>query len=101
MKNKEIDKLEQQWDAISRMPEKGAGSKEAQKTAILTRCGISGLSPEGYNLSEPVLDEKFRDYLQTQREKINSERNFWLKVLGVIIAAGILVAMILIAVFKD
>ncbi|MBA7650478.1 hypothetical protein ES703_58284 [subsurface metagenome] len=101
MKNKDLDELEEKWDAISRMPEKGAGSKEAQKKVILAQLGISTLSPEGYNLSEPRLDENFRNYLQTQRAKNNDKRNFWVCVLGVIITAGILVAMILIAIFKD
>jgi len=86
MKNKELDGLEQEWNAISRMPEEGAGSKEAQKKEILARCGISTLSPEGYNLSEPQLDEKFVNYLQTQRAKNHSERMYKIAICAAIAA---------------
>ncbi|MBL7107045.1 MAG: hypothetical protein ISS77_05515 [Phycisphaerae bacterium] len=97
MKTKELDKFEQKWSEISRIIEKGAGNKEHQKAEMLKQHGISSLAPEGYNLSEPELDTRFNDYLHTQREKNNHRLNFWL----VIVTAGILVAMVLIAVFKD
>ena len=97
MKTKELDKLEQKWNEISSITEKGAGDKEHQKAEILKRHGISSLAPEGYNLSEPELDTRFNDYLHAQREKNNHRLNFWL----VIVTVGILVAMVLIAIFKD
>ncbi|MHC4458258.1 MAG: hypothetical protein ACYS0I_14460 [Planctomycetota bacterium] len=91
MKNKELKK---KWKAISTMPERVAGEKEAQKKVILTQLGIS---IEEHNQNEPKLDEKFENYLQTRRATIN----LWVGILGAIVAMGILVAMLLIAIFKD
>jgi hypothetical protein len=101
MKNKELDELEEKWNEIGRIPEKVAGGKEAQKKEILKKLVISTESPEKYNLSEPELDERFNHYLQIQRANNNHKRNRLIGVLMVIITAGILVATILIAMFKD